>query len=293
MYDEEAQWPSVDWARHHAGCMDVPRCRHQPHLPAWWRSLMYRGDPGHPDTEAALADAIYRVGRYKGHPRLPSDAADFTRRAVLDALPAAPQPVQAPWVNYSLTIVGGLARWAVATGQPITREHLLTERVIARYVHQFHADKPGGTRAGYISRLELIAGLLIGHRPESVPITQDPPGLPLTREQEADAWQWARSLSTSLRRHQMKTIIAFGRGAGLHRSELGHARPEHVTRDEHGVHVHIATRGTGRIRRVTVDAEWEDRVAALAGTVPPGRMMLRPSSDRPYASALTGPCSPP
>lgn len=286
---QEPEWPSGPWARHQGVCDNPRRCPHPPLvLPDWWRSLMYRGDPTHPDVDVALVEAISRIGRYNGHPRLPEDVAAFVRACALDALPAAPQPVRATWVNFTLTVFGGYARWIDETSQPLNREHVLSARTIARYVHVHKGSLKGGTRAGYLSRLEVIAGTLLGHRPAYVPVKGELPGAPLSREQEADAWHWARTLSTAYRIRVMKAVMALGRGAGLHRREMLIARREDITLDARGVHVTITDPSNRKVRVVTVDREWEDRVAALVEDCVPGGLLLRPDQTVPSRRGVTG-----
>jgi len=249
---------------------------------------MHRGYPDNAATAGAVDDAIRRIRTYKGRPNLTPTAREFVQAVTLDVLPAAPQPVTPDWVNYTLTCLGGLVRWIATTGQPLTREHVLSERVIARYVHVIIGDRVGGTRAGYIARLETIAGLLLSRAPGDATITQEPPVTPLTLHEEADLWNWARGMSTTSRRQFFKAVLALGLGAGLFRYEIGNLRPEHVHLDADGaVHVSTFRKRTKEARVVTCRADWEARLATVVNDCPAGHMVATPWRTEPFASGLT------
>lgn len=74
---------------------------------------------------------------------------------------AAPQPVTTAWLSYSLSVIGKFARAAEQQGRPLTREGLLNRARIDGFVATDCKGMAKQARAGYRSRLDVIAGALL------------------------------------------------------------------------------------------------------------------------------------
>ena len=240
-----------------------------------------RGAPLHPDADEALQKAKQMVDGYKAHPALQPEPLLFTQQTVLDCMALAPTPVGYSWMRITLSTIAGLARWAHSTGQPLTREHLLSEETRYRYVEWAAKDKEWseGSKNVMWVRLELIGDFLLGvNRPRELrkpTITEEAPREPLTPEEQADLWVWAKTLSVKKRVQRMTGMMALGLGCGLTAGEIVRARPEAVTIDADGA-VHITITSAKSTRTVTCLSHWESRLADIVRGVEPGHLLIAP-----------------
>lgn len=163
------------------------------------------------EREAALTVARDMLARYrgpcsKGAQRLAvgPDVVPTVRSIVGAALHAAPQPVTRPWVSYSLAVIGGLVAAVDARAGSLDPASLLSERSLARHVHDDRRDLSTHSRASYRVRLEIIADGYF--RPPSGRTLTRPPlsdfgdVVAYRRHQEDDLVAWAAGLKTPLQR---------------------------------------------------------------------------------------------
>lgn len=279
--DDDLEWPSQWWATHE--CATRRRCPHPLPLPGWWLLMPKRGVPFHPDSETAFQMAKDRIRTYQGSKPVFDEATRLlVQGIVLDALVVAPQPVTAGWVHTSLMAVGGLARWAQAMAEPLTREHLLSQRTRNRFLNLGMSDLLDTSRRNYRCRLDLIAtGLSTGPMAPTVtaPLQHGEAIDPHTPTEVATLWVWAQGLRPATRRDRILGVLVLGLGCGLRARELTIITPESVAFDEHGAHVTVVTeRGT---RAVTCDRVWEDRLRDLVANTEAGHPLTSPwrSSD--------------
>lgn len=272
----DLEWPSAWWANHECG--NRRRCPHDMPLPRWWLLMAKRGVPFHPDTEQSFQMALQRIRTYKGSkPVFDEETRLLVQGIVIDALVVAPQPVTAGWVHTSLMTVGGLVRWAQTVAEPLTREHLLSQRTRNRFLNLGTSDLTDTSRRNYRCRLDLIAtGLTAGPVAMTVtaPLAHGEATDPHTPTEVSTLWVWAQGLRPATRRDRILGVLALGLGCGLRASELTHITSKSVTVDEHGVHVTVTTdRGT---RVVTCDRVWEDRLLNLVTSIEPGHPLTSP-----------------
>jgi integrase len=239
-----------------------------------------RGQALHPDADRALQLAVGMINGYKGHPILQPDVLLFTQQAVLDSLPTAPTPIGYAWMRITLSAVGGLGRWAHSTGQPLTREHLLCEETRYRYIEWAarHNEWAEMTKNTTWDRLQLIGDFLLGGTPRELrkpTITEEAPVIPLTLNEQADLWVWAKTLSVKKRVKRMTAFIALGLGCGLTGGELARAVREDAVIDADGA-VHVTVTNTKGTRTVTCVAHWEERLADIVRAVEPGHLLTAP-----------------
>lgn len=276
---EPVEWPSAVWATHFHGCTPR-RCDHDLELPGWWVGMSGRGLPLAPTRDAALRAGIRVAHLYRGNPPLPQDQLKFARDLVVDTLPAAPQPVTTAWVRHTLAAVGTFVRWVSLDGLPLDREVVLTEEVITRWVHIGLRELARGTKQTYQSRLEIIRCHHHGARwtGQRYPgIDKDDPGMPLTRQAEADLWLWSTNLRRVTWRQRAGGSLALGLGCGLTRYEQGRVFSDDVRIDDAGVHVNVSSiRGGTQARVVTCLRSWESRLAVLTQGTPPGHLVASP-----------------
>lgn len=211
-------------------------------LPEWW--LRAAGDGMTPSSEqmAAFEVAHRRVTRFRGDGLTPQGAA-FVRAAVRDSLYAAPQPVTKPWVGYSLTVIAGLVRMCETAGIPLTRQRVFSERTRKRYLHVTFADFAPMAQSGYRSRLDVITAAL-RNAPQDLSfsrptISADDVLTPYTVADEVGLVAWGASTRPVTRRERVRAVLALGAGCGQRRRDMVVTRGTDVTRDEHGVHVHV------------------------------------------------------
>lgn len=286
-------WPSQVWNDHEPDCARPRRCAHLRDLvwPDWWVLTMRRGAPLDADIETAIEIAMRRVNTYRGGKHVSSEGAAFTRDAVRDALPGAPQPVSKVWVNGALAITGQFATWVHNEGEPLTREHVFAEATRRRYL----TSKAGPmhlseySRRNYRLRLDIMASILLGSRRETIsgrkPIGRSDALMPLTVQQEVDLWVWAEGLRPISRRQRLQAVIVMGLGVGCRRRDFVTVRGTDVTRDGAGVHVSFpettTTLGNPFPPRVTTcAAQWEDRLWDLVQQLDaPDRYLAAPWTD--------------
>ena len=237
-----------------------------------------RGVPFHPDAEQAFQMALTRIRTYKGSKPVFDEATRLlVQGIVIDALVTAPQPVTPGWVHTSLMAVGGLVRWAQTMAEPLTREHLLSQRTRNRFINLGTTDLLDTSRRNYRCRLDLLATGLSSVPVEptvSGPLREEEAIDPHTATEVATMWVWAQALRPATRRDRALGVLALGLGCGLRASELTRVTPEHVTSDENGVHVTVV--GGGGTRLVTCDRIWEDRLHDLAACTEPGHPLTSP-----------------
>ena len=237
-----------------------------------------RGVPFHPDSETAFQMALARIRAYKGsQPVFDEQPRLLVQGIVIDALVIAPQPVTSGWVHTSLMTVGGLVRWARANGEPLEREHLLSQRTRNRFLNLGTTDLLDSSRLNYRCRLDLIAtGLTTGPVLPTVtrPMQTGEATDPHTPVEVATLWVWAQGLRPATRRDRILAVLALSLGCGLRAGELVRVTPESVHADADGVHVTVvADRG---IRVVTCDRVWEDRLLGLVENTEPGHPLTSP-----------------
>lgn len=228
-------------------------------LPGWWL-LAAAGDEVTATAEqmAAFVAAHGRITRFRGS-RLTQDGAAFVRAAVRDALYAAPQPVTMHWVRYSLVVMSSLVAMVEQADQPVTRQHVFSERTRQRFIHAACADLVDMAQAGYRSRLDVISDAL---RRAPQHLTMDRPGIsandvlaPYTEANEIGLIAWAAGTRPATRRDRLRAVIALGAGCGERRRDMCITRGSDVTRDRDGVHVQI---GGTLPRTVTCLDAYED-----------------------------------
>lgn len=237
-----------------------------------------RGVPFHPDTEQSYQLALQRIRTYQGSkPVFNEETRLLVQNIVIDALVMAPRPVTAGWVHTSLMTVGGLVRWAQTMAEPLTREHLLSQRTRNRFLNLGTTDLVDNSRRNYRCRLDLIAtGLSAGPVAPTVtrPFQSGEAVDPHSHTEVATLWVWAHGLRPATRRDRVLAVLTLGLGCGLRARELTTITPESVTSDDHGVHVTVVTyRGT---RVVTCDHVWEDRLRDLVSNTEPSHPLTSP-----------------
>lgn len=269
-------WPSQWWAEHE--CANRRRCPHVLPLPGWWLLMAKRGVPFHPDAEQSFQKALARIRTYQGSkPVFDEETRLLVQGIVIDALVVAPQPVTHGWVHTSLMTVGGLVRWAQTMGEPLERDHLLSQQTRNRFLNLGTSDLTDTSRRNYRCRLDLIAtGLTSGPVAPTVtrPLQHGEAIDPHTATEVATLWVWAQGLRPATRRDRILGAMTLGLGCGLRAGELVHPTPESVSVDEDGVHVTVVSdRG---IRVVTCDRVWEDRLVEVAANTPAGHPLTSP-----------------
>lgn len=269
-------WPSHWWASHECG--NRARCPHRMPLPEWWLLMAKRGVAFHPDIEQAHQMALQRIRTYKGaKPVFDEPTRLLVQGIVIDALVVAPQPVTDAWVHTSLMAVGGFVRWAQTVAEPLTREHLMSQRTRNRFLNLGTTTLLDTSRRNYRCRLDLIAtGLSAGAVAPTVtrPLQEGEAVDPHTDVEVATLWVWALGLRPATRRDRVVGVLILALGCGLRASELTKVTSESVTFDENGVHVAVVTdRG---VRVVTCDRVWEDRLRDLVANTEPGHPLTSP-----------------
>lgn len=231
------------------------------------------------ETDPAIRQALAMVARYEGWPKLGPGPLAVAQSIVETGMTVAPTPVSRRWVRYSLSVAGGLARWADATGQPLTVEHLLSAEVRARFVFVAKAGMGTQSQASYRSRLEAFAvGHQLAESGHDVVVRLPRAGYlePLTVTDEDDLWAWASGLRPWKRRAAMQAIVAFGLGTGLTPTDAMPVRVRDVAESASGVQVDVAAHADTAARVVTCRRDWEDRLAALARVTEPDNVVLAP-----------------
>lgn len=263
-----------------------------PARPSRARGVRIRGVPGrrpsprrgvpvspHKRTDA-LGRAHAQVGRYRGLRSTGRGAVEFTQAAVRDVLGQARQPVTPAWVSYTTSVVGRLAASCEAQGVQLTRDAVFARSRIDRFLAQDCARLAAGTRAGYRSRLDAVAQVLLNGGNDApwprASISALDVVVPYTYEQTGQMTAWARALRPYPRRERVQAVIALGLGAGLRPRDMLDVAGHSVLRDEHGVHLPLSgPAGQGPPRTVTVTATWEDAVWEHAQASGPNLLVAR------------------
>lgn len=280
--DPSAVWPSAAWAAQLGDRADGKAVRNErAPWPDWWLLMAGRGDPVTPEERAALQEAHRIITAFTGY-ELDRAAVLLTRDAVRDALFAAPRPVTPSWVRAALSIASRVAQWCADTGQPVTREHVFGEETIHRWLHAGPGtDLSDGSVKTYRARLTAIADALLNppeHLVPRVPGVRSEYLAPLATEEEVALWAWSRGLRPETRRQRVQAILTLGFGVGARRSDMHGTRARDVTRDDHGVHVHLRPSPNSPFhpRTVTCLQDWEDRLWRVAQTTPPDHLLIAP-----------------
>lgn len=274
-------WPSIEWHAHYTSCGLRRRCPHHFDFPEWWLAMRNRGVALHPDADSALQMAVRMVNGYHGHPPLQPDPLLFTQQAVLDSLALAPTPVGNSWMRMTLAAVAGLSRWAHSTGQPLTREHLFSEETRYRYLEWAAKDRgwSSGSKNFIWTRLEVTGDFFLGvtgpRELRKPTITEEAPVKPLSPEEQADLWVWAKTLSVKKRAKRISAFLALGLGCGLTGGELVRATRDDVIIDADGA-VHLKVVSAKSTRWVTCLSHWEGRLASIVGDVQTGHLLTAP-----------------
>lgn len=240
-----------------------------------------RGVPYHEDADKALQEVVRRVNGYKGHPMLQPAPLEFIQQVVLDSLALAPTPVGDAWMACTFASISGIPRWAHATGQPLTRQHIFAEETRYRFLDYLNSEGNDGAASKNLKwvRLELVADFLLGGTPKrqfrKPTMTEEAPRTPLTPAEQADLWVWAKTLSVKTRVKRMTAMLALGLGCGLTGGELPKVRREDVVIGDDGS-VQVTVTSHKSTRTITCLAQWEDRLAVCALDVRPGHYLLTP-----------------
>ena len=237
-----------------------------------------RGVPFHPDSEQSFRKALERIRIYQGSkPVFDEPTRLLVQGIVIDSLVIAPQPVTHGWVHTTLMTVGGLVRWAQTVGEPLDREHLLSQQTRNRFLNLGTTDLGDNSRRNYRCRLDLIAtGLTTGPMAPTAtrPLQHGEAIDPHTDTEVATLWVWAQGLRPATRRDRILAVLALGLGCGLRASEQVRPTPESVTIDAHGVHVTV--QGSHGTRVVTCDRVWENRLLEIVANTEPGHCLTSP-----------------
>lgn len=231
------------------------------------------------EITAAIAAANTRIDNYRGPSTLPDQVVVFTRDAVRGAVLAAPQPVTDAWVCYSLSVVARLTLGAHLAGVPLENQHVFARSQLTRYIHHDCARMATQSRAGYRSRLDVIAMALSPSRsdlPGSRPALSHLDVLhPYSAEDVQRLHGWSFSIHPAPRRERVQAIVALGLGCGLRRRDLVEVRGDSVHRDDSGVHVTVPTDGPfARTEAVTALATWENEIWSAAMSTGAGNLLV-------------------
>lgn len=232
-----------------------------------------------------------RIDAYRGGKSMSKAVVDFTREAVRDALPAAPQPVTRSWISYATSCVGTVAARCEEQGLPLDRTVVLDRATIDRFLaHECkHMTKQG--RSSYRSRLDVVAGALLHGQNESAwpraTLSAYDTVSPWDDAQAARVALWTSGLRPASRRNRLRAALALALGAGLRRRDLVLVTAAHVARTAHGVQVTVPAKDNDPGRTVTVTAAWEQAVLDAAGRAGDG-LLVAPDRTDLTVQALTG-----
>lgn len=231
-----------------------------------------------------------RLDSYRGGKSMSRAVVDFTREAVRDALPAAPQPVTRSWIAYSVSCVGTLAARCEEQGLPLDRTVVLDRARIDRFLTHDCRHMTTQGASSYRSRLDVIAGaLLFGQNESAWPraaLSAYDVTTPWDDAQLARIALWTTGLRPAARRHRLRACLALTVGAGMRRRDLVLLRADAVLHDALGVHVAVPAQGSNPGRTVTVAAAWEQEVLAVAERAGDGLLVIS-DSDALSVDALT------
>ena len=105
-----------------------------------------------------------RVDAYRGGKATSKAVVEFTREVVRDSLHVAPQPVTKAWISYSTSVIGLLAARSEEQGLPLDRTVVLDRARIDRFLAHECKHLTTQARSGYRSRLDIVAGGLLGEQ---------------------------------------------------------------------------------------------------------------------------------
>lgn len=184
---------------------------------------------------------------------------EFVRAAVRDCHPTEPRQAQR-----FLVVSTRLAHYAWVRGYPLDRQVVFSREFIGQFAHDGLKEFSNSTRATYRSWAFLMSDALLtgpNRRVKAKPIGRGAASVPLTPKEMALAKAWARGQKTENRRVNATMLLALCGGAGLTSIEMSQVTADDVFVDDGGVDIEV--RGD-RARRVTVLAEWEAPIAAVA-----------------------------
>ncbi|MCH6230539.1 site-specific integrase [Microbacterium sp. CFH 31415] len=214
-----------------------------------------------PDAGALNVMATKKLPATADYPEM--DA--FVRDAV-----AVAAPQTAYTASLALPYVARYVVWAVRdSGWPMTVEFLFTVRAINRYTTSANLDLSEGTRGNYRSVLMRISEVLLPdeHPDKLSSLSNRTSAAPYTREEMRGFRAWATSQLTDEKRDRAMLMLVLCAGAGIRANEILRIHPEHVTTDENGILVRVAT---DTPRDVPLLPEWEEWMVALLGRRPAG-----------------------
>lgn len=215
-----------------------------------------------PDAGALKAMAYKKLPATANFPEL--DA--FVRDALAVAAPRTSYTVK-----FAMPYVARYAAWAVnEKGWPMTVESLFAVRGINIYTDTANLTLSPGTRANYRAVLMRISEVLLPEEHPDRPTSVGPrtTGAPYTPEEMDGFRVWAVNQLTPEKRDRAMLMLVLAAGAGIRSNEVRRIHAEHVTVDEHGILIHVATEAP---RDVPLLVEWEEWMVALLGRRPAGQ----------------------
>lgn len=241
-------------------------------------------------------EALARVECYRGSKMTSKEVVRFTRDAVRDTLPFAPDPVNRSWIAYATSVVGTLARVSEEQGLPLDRAVVLDRSRIDRFLAHDCGHLSVQSRASYRSALDKVAAAVL-HGQNDAPwpratFAKAIPTAPWDNAQAARIAQWTSGLRPRTRQDRIRVLLALTLGAGLRRRDMG-VTGHDVRQDQHGVHVAVPQARTPGLvgpgptdRVVTVAAAWE-REVLLAAERAGGNLLIAPARSEFFLDSLT------
>ncbi|GAA5037703.1 tyrosine-type recombinase/integrase [Microbacterium fluvii] len=256
------RWGDTSWAADN--CATIARyvgSFNMPNPPRELQRILAARAKTAPDAGALTVMATKKLRATADFPEM--DA--FVRDAI-----AVAAPHTAYTAKIAMPYVARYVAWAVReNGWPMTVEFLFTVRAINRYTTTANLDLTEGTRANYRAVLMRISEVLLPdeHPDKPSSLTNRTTAAPYTRE-ELDGFRvWATSQLTAEKRDRAMLMLVFCAGAGIRANEVRRIHAEHVTVDERGILIHIATDAP---RDVPLLSEWEEWMVALLRRRPEG-----------------------
>lgn len=257
------RWGDTSWAAdnydtiaQYIGSLDMPN------PPRELQRILAARAKTRPDAGALKAMAFKKLPATADYPEL--DA--FVRDAIAVAAPHTSYTVK-----FAMPYVARYVAWAVnEKGWPMTVESLFAVRAINIYTDTANRGVTPGTRANYRSVLMRISEVLLPDEHPDKPSSAGPrtTAAPYTSEEMDGFRVWAVSQLTPEKRDRAMLMLVLAAGAGIRSNEVRRIHAEHVTVDEHGILIHVATDAP---RDVPLLKEWEEWMLALLGRGPAGR----------------------
>jgi len=256
------RWGNTDWAADnyeiigpYIGAFNLPN------PPRELTRILTARAKSQPDAGALKVMATKRLRPTADHPEM--DA--FVRDAI-----AVAAPHTAYTASFAMPYVARYVAWAVLEkGWPMTVESLFTVRAMDIYSTTANLDLTEGTRGNYRAVLMRISEVLLPDehpdRPSS--LSNRTTAAPYTPDEMNGFRTWATSQLTPEKRDRAMLMLVLCAGAGIRANEIFRIHPEHVTTDNDGILIHVAT---DHPRHVPLLAEWEDWMVAVLGRRPAG-----------------------